>query len=499
MRSVCAAITMALSAMLGGPTVSQEFVYTDRAVIIESPFSVDTTRETENYITPLDLDFSSYGELRNPNGLRIRAFPLDRFTKVDLIVQSFDVVSEDTVRVRGTATGDVPAAPVDLVQLRGEIAGMPESWVYLAISPMMVNGIIQHPDGMYVISSGPLDEGEPVIYRMSDLPVDAIDWVDWVCETVDEQQAQNRGDCEVPDPDPCRLALMAVESDTEFAQHFAVTPQDLDYTEAATQVYILTLVGAVSEIYHNDFNTTLELVYIRVWPDSAVSDPWNATNTPNALDELTDLWSTTPPFGGTWHGVHLFSAKALGGGIAYLSSLCDYSTPGFASAVSGNMTGYFPYPLAQSSQNWDVVVTAHEWGHTFGAPHTHGLNPPVDQCAFGDCSTASNGTIMSYCHLCPGGVANIHLNFHQRILDETIRPYLACETTCDLDYIGPECGYEICLADVNRDGMLSPADFSAWVAAYNAGDLAADVNQDGNLTPQDFSVWVQLFNLGCDF
>lgn len=56
-----------------------------------------------------------------------------------------------------------------------------------------------------------------------------------------------------------------------------------------------------------------------------------------------------------------------------------------------------------------------------------------------------------------------------------------------------------CLADVNGDGMLTAADYSAWVAAYNNQDPAADQNGDGQITPTDFSAWVANFNAGCDF
>ena len=45
--------------------------------------------------------------------------------------------------------------------------------------------------------------------------------------------------------------------------------------------------------------------------------------------------------------------------------------------------------------------------------------------------------------------------------------------------------------------MLSPADFSAWVAAFNAGTPTCDQNTDGSCTPSDFSAWVANYNAGC--
>jgi hypothetical protein len=53
-------------------------------------------------------------------------------------------------------------------------------------------------------------------------------------------------------------------------------------------------------------------------------------------------------------------------------------------------------------------------------------------------------------------------------------------------------------ADQNGDGLVSPTDFSAFVANFNARNLRADVNGDGEVSPADFSAWVTQFNLGMD-
>ena len=58
------------------------------------------------------------------------------------------------------------------------------------------------------------------------------------------------------------------------------------------------------------------------------------------------------------------------------------------------------------------------------------------------------------------------------------------------------CSY-LCLPDTNRDGVLSPADFSAWVAAFNASAPECDQNGDGSCSPADFSAWVANYNAGC--
>jgi len=56
-------------------------------------------------------------------------------------------------------------------------------------------------------------------------------------------------------------------------------------------------------------------------------------------------------------------------------------------------------------------------------------------------------------------------------------------------------GTRLC-ADQNGDGLVTPADFTAWIANYNASDLKADTNQDGLVTPADFTAWIAAFNQG---
>lgn len=49
-------------------------------------------------------------------------------------------------------------------------------------------------------------------------------------------------------------------------------------------------------------------------------------------------------------------------------------------------------------------------------------------------------------------------------------------------------------ADVNRDDLVTPADFNAWLAAFVAVDPKADQNLDGVVSPADFTAWIGNFN-----
>ncbi|GAB5497582.1 MAG: hypothetical protein Phyf2KO_26620 [Phycisphaerales bacterium] len=55
----------------------------------------------------------------------------------------------------------------------------------------------------------------------------------------------------------------------------------------------------------------------------------------------------------------------------------------------------------------------------------------------------------------------------------------------------------LCLADVNGDGVLTPADFTAWINAFNNNLPECDQNLDGGCTPTDFTAWIANFNTGC--
>lgn len=530
MKAILAACGLGLSATLASPMAAQQADPTNiratekagKVITVLSPLRVDERIVTNDLVTPLSFNDSDYELISNADRVHILDFPIDRHVTIDLELETFDVVAPNATRVAGTPSGSVPAPTGDITLLRGEITGIPDSWVYLAISPRMNNGIIDIQGTSYVLSSGSVQNmNSPVIYNMSDLPEGEIDWVEFACTAIappgvslmGDGGGSGRGDGSNPFDQPCRKVSVAIEADNELADRFGTA--DPDAALELTNMYIESLVGGVSQIYTRTWNMQLEIVYTRIFAGGEVAnpDPWEGNSTPAALTELRELWTSQDiPYAGNsspalpnWHGVHLLSARPLGGGIAYLNAICN---PDIAMAVSANLNGAFPNPLVNNDpQNWDLVVTAHEWGHNFGAPHTHGLSPVVDACGFGDCSLAEFGTIMSYCHTCPGGLANIELTFAERILGEGIIQYVATlipDEDCAILDLSPDgCTGDPnnpndCPGDINGDGVLSGADFTAWIIAYNDGDLSADLNGNGTLEAGDFTAWLIAFQNGCE-
>jgi hypothetical protein len=197
----------------------------------------------------------------------------------------------------------------------------------------------------------------------------------------------------------CRLYL---ETDHEFYQLFGTT--------IGAQDYITGMIGAISARYFTDAQVVLQIAHLGIWTTAA--DPWTGTDTNTQLDEFQSYMGGRSTWSPQADLAHLISARNLGGGLAYVGVLCSQS---FALAVSANIGGNINWGAWTGSagpMTWDYVVVAHEMGHQFGASHTHNYCPPLDQCSSNCVAVAcGQGTIMSYCHTCAGGMSNIRIEF----------------------------------------------------------------------------------------
>lgn len=262
----------------------------------------------------------------------------------------------------------------------------------------------------------------------------------------------------------CRTATIAVETDSEFLGSL------FGGDAVAASEYAVTLIAAASEIFARDCSTQLQVNFVRLW--TTPDDPWTMTNTYDQLFEWRDWWvanmASQPR-----DLVHFLSGRGLGGGIAWLPGTCSGD---YGYGLSANLGGSFPYPLEDhNGQNWDVMVVAHELGHNFGAPHTHSMKPPIDGCGNGDCSDAFNGTIMSYCHTCAGGMTNVNLKFAPGTIEAIV---------AHLDSEGGAC-VEIGDNPLAVDDLASTIQDAAIVLDVLANDAAAScANQ---LVLEDFT------------
>jgi len=230
-------------------------------------------------------------------------------------------------------------------------------------------------------------------------------------------------DVRTPPPRPHRLptlavtvpatATIAIETDHELWVKFG--------TDEETRDYIGALFAAVSSFYQRDIGVTLQIGYLKLW--ATTSDPWTATSTSDALDEVQSYW-TTPSHGLTTvprATTQFLSGKTVTGGIAWLNALCDLQY-GYSVVQLGGT-----FDLSDPRAIWDVMVVAHELGHNFGSEHEHCYSPPLNACynreqgCYSGSVACSRGAIMSYCHLCPGGLSNIDLLFMPAVVGHVLR------------------------------------------------------------------------------
>ena len=359
-------------------------------------------------IDPMLLDQARIAaELRGE--VRIGNFPLPLGGSIALRLDVIDPFTDDArVLVTDARGRDTNLAVPTVLALGGEVEGDPDGDAFLCFSAAGVEGWIRADGIVWGVSDG-LEGGPVKVHRLDALPPIAPELLENFCGTdLLDQPARPGIDPGPVQPDaasggiagstsggPCKRVRLAIETDQELLGLFSGD-------RVAATAYIATLTAAANHIYNRDFGVRLGLGYIRLWSEE---DPWSAGGTGDELVAFREYWNQN--MGSVQRDLaHFLSGRGLGGGVAWLPGLCG----SYAYGLSANLAGSFPFPIENNAgQNWDLMVFTHELGHNVGCPHTHDIG--VDNCAGGDCSVVPNATIMSYCHTCPGGLANMRMEF----------------------------------------------------------------------------------------
>jgi len=266
----------------------------------------------------------------------------------------------------------------------------------------------------------------------------------------------------------CNSLRIAFETDWEFTNDlFAGDPDD-------AAAYVVELAGAVSVIQEEELGLPIEVTYVRTW--SSDIDPYDPTEpVDDLLDQFRNEWEANEPESDR-HVGHLLSGSSAPAstGKAWLRSAC--SSLGYA--YSSDLDGYFTDPPQDHSwTTWDVLIVAHETGHTIGAEHTHEMVPPIDECGANpqDCTNAWGGTIMSYCHTCPPNwLTNTVLDFHPRVQAD-IDSFLGSINPAACDLTVPTS------TDVNGDGVVDSVDLSLLMVQFGlCGGCGCSADVDGS-------------------
>lgn len=415
---------------------------------------------------------------------------------VNLELERFSPFTEDARIVSVDAKGNEHA--IDLssdVHLRGHVAGDESQIVYISVTQFGTSGFLESANQTHVISTGKYSNAHKTAADLTIFPANLlnIEPVGQNCAvdinnpkfnpfglTANDEFVSHDEPHAPQGSPPARQAQIIVETDYEFSSWL------FGGNTTASASYATSLVAASSTIYNRDVNMTLAIPFLRTYESN--NDPYGGSDIIDFLDDVQDEFNTGSEADIDRSNVHGLSARNLGGGVAYFPSTCDDF---WSIGVSANLDGFFPNPLQDNSNNnWDIMVFSHEMGHNFGSGHTHdSYTPVIDGCGNGDCSQALDSTIMSYCHLCPGGLSNIDLRFHSRVQD-AILDYLENDAPCDLTV-------SECAVDLNGDGALDFFDISAFLTLFNASNPVADWNGDGSFDFFDISGYLTSFNSGC--
>lgn len=350
--------------------------------------------------------------------------------------------------VDGAPRPELDARSLELTLWTGSVVGEPGSDCLLAFSPWGSRGWIRRAAGQAHLVAGPGADGtwsrstSELVLESELLSAGRTPPTDFcAAERIQDLPAVRVEDLPAPGYQgtaPLLECQIAIESDYQlYADVFGGSL-------GATASYVMTLLGALSDRYTDEISVQLSFPYLGLHsvPNDGWSTPDQGGSTGQMLNEFRMAWANNIPANANL--AHFLSGAPLGGGVAYLDVLCS---PDFGFGVSADLTGGVQFPVMQAPFNWDFYVIAHELGHNFGSPHTHDYCPVLDSCApqmyFGQCQTqqvcTTSGTIMSYCHLCSGGVNNITTFFHPTV---KTRMRNEAESSCLIELCSTElyCG-----------------------------------------------------------
>jgi cysteine-rich repeat protein len=426
-------VTLAVLAALAGPATASDLLLTPEAHPRVAPSPLPGVARQQ----ALRLDTGRLATLRRETAPTVAGFPLGGGRTATLTLHRLDPFGRDPKLVLAGPDGETRLPVPDRVWFVGGVAGDASARAVLVAAPDGVHGWVA--TGGDVVVFGPDAGGRHRAWALSDVdPTVHRPPGDFCLNDVHAAQmnraavAQALAPATSATPAPARTTTarevqLAIDTDRELRLKFG--------SEAATLEYLGDLVAAANVIYERDVAVHITASYVRVW---GATDPWTATDTLGALDEVQAWWldptHDMDTVAGTRDAVHFVSGKDVQGGVAYLSAVCEHDWAFGVSQVFGS------FDVSTPAEIWDVLVFTHELGHTLGSPHTHCYEPPIDKCYSGESGCyagavvpTSNGTIMSYCHLNDGGLANVHLVFGDRVSAQIEATVAAASCLADVE------------------------------------------------------------------
>jgi len=262
---------------------------------------------------------------------------------------------------------------------KGTLEGAPDSWARISVHDGLPRGMIWDGRELFIVDAAAeavnYGAAGTVMYKLSD--------------AVLERGVSFTGDAvETPrDPAAAYGAMIGELRARKQALQAGVAAEgveisilgDADYlaryaSEAQARDAILTRLNNVDGIFVSQLGVELQVESVNI-ADELTAGLSATTDSSALLEELGRLRQQSPALVATGL-THLFTGRQLDGdtaGIAYTLALCSQR---FGASLT----------MAHSSAALDTLITAHEIGHVFGAPHDG-----TDECA----STPQNQYIMT--------------------------------------------------------------------------------------------------------
>jgi hypothetical protein len=301
-------------------------------------------------------------------------------------------------------------APTRLVYLHGTAEGWPGSSVAISIdaSTGAWSGMLVRSDGVFDLTLPAAAGTDTVAAVASVQPADTSGVTRGAISDVLERPfgglekgaltAAAKPKRVVPAPGGIFGATIAVETDHEFLGTGTVEDGER---------FVHNVIAGVSELYERQLGVPLAIQSLFLYPDA--DDPWNAPEGHTAsgaevLCEFSSYWQSQRPLAAFPRNAAVFftgkSSSELGG-QAWRGGLCN-----FIARPSSCPFGGYGIVVRQRLNAPNVLITAHELGHTFGSAHTHCYQPEIDQCYAQEARCYSGpesepedgGSVMSYCN-----------------------------------------------------------------------------------------------------
>jgi len=254
------------------------------------------------------------------------------------------------------------AAGSSLQLYKGTLEGVPGSWARISVHDGLPRGMIWDGRELFIVDAAPeavnYGAAGTVMFKLSDAVLergvsftgDAVEKPSDPAEAFSAMIGELRASSQaLKDGVATKAVEISILGDAAYLARYS--------SEAQARDAILTRLNNVDGIFSSQVGVELQVVSVEVGGE--LSARLSATTDSGVLiDELGQLRRRTPALSATGL-THLFTGRRLDGdtaGVGYDSALCSQR---YAASLA----------MAHNSAALDTLITAHEIGHVFGAPH----------------------------------------------------------------------------------------------------------------------------------